>query len=76
MLLAFAVVPIWPRWLRGLAVLAAVAYSLRLGTLFTTEGPFAADGVLGLYLPVGAFASWIVLASVMLARRRPADYER
>jgi hypothetical protein len=73
MLLAFAVVPIWPRWLRGLAVLAAVAYSLRLGTLFTTEGPFAADGVLGLYLPVGAFASWIVLASVMLARRRPAD---
>jgi hypothetical protein len=70
MLLAFSVLPIWPRGLARLAVLAAVAYSLRIGTLFTTEGPFAADGVLGLYVPAGAFASWIFLASVVLARRR------
>ena len=43
------------------------AYALRLGTLFTTEGPFAADGVLGLYVPAGALASWIFLASVVRA---------
>ena len=67
MLLAFAALPIWPRWLARLAVLAAGAYALRLGTLFTTEGPFAADGVLGLYVPAGAFASWIFLASVVRA---------
>jgi uncharacterized membrane protein len=70
MLLAFAVLPIWPRWLARLAVLAAVAYSLRIGTLFTTEGPFAADGALGLYVPASAFASWIFVASVVLARSR------
>jgi uncharacterized membrane protein len=67
MLLAFAVLPIWPRWLARLAALAAVAYSLRLGTLFTTEGAFAADGVLGLYVPASAFASWIFLASAVRA---------
>jgi hypothetical protein len=50
-------------------VIAAPAYGLRLGTLFTTEGAFAADGVLGLYVPVSALATWIVLASVVLALR-------
>jgi hypothetical protein len=58
---------IWPRWVGWLAALAAPAYALRLGTLFTTEGPFAADGALGLYLPVIAIAGWIAIASVVLA---------
>ncbi len=71
-LAAFAVLvlrdkAIWPDWLGWLAAIAAPAYALRVGTLFTTEGPFAADGVLGLYLPVIAIASWILIASVMLA---------
>jgi hypothetical protein len=44
-------------------------YALRVGTLFTTTGPFAADGVLGIYVPVGAVASWILVASVVLTRR-------
>jgi hypothetical protein len=74
MLAAFAVLSlrddlIWARWLGGLAAVAAVAYSLRVGTLFTTEGAFAADGALGLYLPVIALAAWIVVASVVLALR-------
>jgi hypothetical protein len=37
--------------------------------LFSTDGPFAADGLLGLYLPVNAVATWIELASIVLAVR-------
>lgn len=71
-LAAFAVLvlrdkAIWPDWVGWLAVIAAPAYALRVGTLFTTEGPFAADGILGLYVPVFAFAAWTLVASVMLA---------
>lgn len=71
-LAAFAVLAlrdkaIWPRWLGLLAAIAAPAYALRVGTLFTTEGAFAADGVLGLYVPVIAFAGWTLLGSVVLA---------
>jgi hypothetical protein len=73
-LVAFAVLAlrdkaIWPEWLGWLAAIAALAYTLRVGTLFTTEGGFAADGVLGLYVPVIAVGAWIVLASVSLALR-------
>jgi hypothetical protein len=66
---------LWPRWLGWLAALAACAYWLRIGTLFTTRGPFAADGLLGLYLPVGAFATCLLIASALLALdlRRGAD---
>jgi len=71
-LAAFAVVAlrdkaIWPEWLGWLAAIAALAYALRVGTLFTTEGAFAADGALGLYVPVGAFGVWTLAASVTLA---------
>ncbi len=58
---------LWPDWLGWLAATAAVIYPLRVGTLFTTEGPFAADGVLGLYVPVTAVAASIFLASLALA---------
>jgi hypothetical protein len=58
---------IWPAWLGWLAAVAAIAYVLRVGTLLTTQGPFAADGVLGLWVPVIAIAGWILLASVVLA---------
>ena len=75
MLAAFAVLALrdralWPRWLGWLAAIAAVLYPLRVGTLFETDGPFAADGVLGLWLPVIAFAGSTFLASVVLATRR------
>jgi hypothetical protein len=58
---------IWPEWLGWLAVIAALAYALRVGSLFTTEGAFAADGVLGLWVPVVAAAGWIAVASIVLA---------
>lgn len=74
LLLAFAVLvlrdgAVWPRWIGRLAAIAAPLYLLRLGTLFTTQGSFAADGVLGLYAPVVAFAGWILLASLVLLGR-------
>jgi hypothetical protein len=74
MLAAFAVLALrdkalWPGWLGLLAAIAAPAYALRTGILFTTDGAFAADGVLGLYVPVAALATSIVLASVALALR-------
>ncbi len=70
-LAAFAVLAlrdraIWPEWLGWLATIAALLYALRVGTLFTTDGPFAADGVLGLWVPVAAAAAWIFVASVVL----------
>jgi len=58
---------IWPRWLGWLAAATAIVYLLRTGALFSDEGVFAADGALGLWVPVGAFAAWIALASVVLA---------
>jgi hypothetical protein len=70
---AFAVIvlrdrAIWPRWLGWLAAITAATYLLRVGTLFTTEGAFAADGLLGIYVPVSAFAACTFMASVVLAR--------
>jgi hypothetical protein len=58
---------VWPEWLGWLAAIASVAYSLRIGALFTTNGGFVADGVLGLYVPVIAFAGWTLTASLSLA---------
>ena len=60
---------IWPEWVGWLAAIAAVLYALRVGVLFTTDGPFAADGALGLSLPVAALGGWIVVASVVLTLR-------
>jgi hypothetical protein len=59
---------LWPAWVGWFGLASALAYALRLGTLFATDGPFAADGVLGLWVPVAAIASWLFLASVVLAR--------
>lgn len=59
---------LWPRWVGWLAAIGAPLYSLRVGTLFTTEGAFAADGILGRQVPVAALVAWILVASVLLAR--------
>jgi hypothetical protein len=58
---------LWPEWLGWLTAIAALAYALRIGVLFTTEGPFAADGLLGLWVPVAALAGWFFVGSVVLA---------
>jgi hypothetical protein len=58
---------VWPRWVGWLGAVATPLYLLRVGTLFTTDGAFAADGILGLYVPVAAVAGWVLVASVALA---------
>jgi hypothetical protein len=60
---------LWPRWLGWLAVVAALACCLRVGTLFTEEGPFTAGGLVGFWLPVAGFAGWIATGSVVLTAR-------
>jgi hypothetical protein len=74
-LAAFAVLvlvhaAVWPRWVGWLAAAAAALYALRAGTLLATDGAFAADGLLGLYVPVAAVAGWVLIASVTLALAR------
>ena len=74
LLLAIAVLvlrhgAIWPNWIGWFAAVAAPAYALRVGTLFTTDGGFAADGLYGLWIPVVAVASWVFVASAALALR-------
>jgi hypothetical protein len=59
---------VWPPWVGGLAAVAAVLYVLRAGTIFTSDGPFAADGLLGVWVPVGALVVWLAAASAVLAR--------
>jgi hypothetical protein len=71
-LAAFAVLVLrhgvlWPRWVGLLAALAAPLYALRTGTLFSTGGLWAADGLLGIWIPAGALASWVLVSSVALA---------
>lgn len=63
---------IWPRWVGWLAAGAGAAYALRIGTLFTTTGPFAADGLLGLWVPVTAIATLVCVASAVLVRTTAA----
>jgi hypothetical protein len=58
---------LWPRWVGGLAAVAAALYALRAGTLFTREGPFAADGVFGIWVPVAALIVWMTVAGAVLA---------
>jgi Domain of unknown function (DUF4386) len=55
-----------PAWLGWLALVAALATVLRLGSLFTTDGPFAFDGVLGFWAGLVAFAAWTLAASIVL----------
>ena len=59
----------WPRAIGWLALAAGAAYALRFGTLLTSEGPFAADGALGLYVPVGALLAWLLAAAAALGVR-------
>lgn len=59
---------LWARWVGFLAAAVAILYALRMGTIFTTGGVFAADGLLGIWVPVGAILVWIVVAAASLAR--------
>lgn len=55
-----------PAWLGWLALVAALAVGLRIGSAVTTDGVFSYDGVLGFYAGLVAFAAWTLIASIHL----------
>lgn len=57
-----------PAWLGWLAGIAAVAQLLSLGILFAKTGAFAADGVLGLWVPFGLGIATILALSIVLVQ--------
>ena len=75
MLIAYAVLvlregAVFPRWVGWVAAVASLLYALRIGTLFGDDGAFAADGLLGLVVPVAALGIWVLLAAGTLVRRK------
>lgn len=60
---------LWPHWLGWAAATAGLCYSLRIGVLFSVDGVFAADGTLGLFVPVVALTTWLAVASISLTLR-------
>jgi hypothetical protein len=55
-----------PLWLGWLSLVTAALQPLALGIVFTDEGAFAGDGVLGLYVPLASALITIVVISVTL----------
>ncbi|MGH2922645.1 MAG: hypothetical protein ACRDKH_01260 [Solirubrobacterales bacterium] len=60
-----------PEWVGWLAAVTAVAQLLPLGVIFTDEGAFAADGALGLLVPVIAFVVTVGALSILIMRLPP-----
>lgn len=58
-----------PAPVAGFSALAAICQPLSFGLAFTDSGVFAADGVLGLYVPFATAMLALITASVALARR-------
>jgi len=55
-----------PAWLGWLSLVAAVLQLLAFGIVFTDEGAFAGDGVLGLYVPFAIGIIAVVALSALL----------
>jgi hypothetical protein len=64
-ILRATLLPAWLGWLSGLA---AVAQLLTFGVLFTKTGAFAADGVLGLWIPFGLAIVTVAALSIVLVQ--------
>ncbi len=62
-----------PEWLGWLCAVTAVGQALALGVIFTQDGAFAADGVLGLIVPVVTFAVTIAALSITIMRLPPQE---
>ena len=58
-------------WLGWLCGVTAVAQLLPLGVIFTDEGAFAADGALGLIVPILSFMVAVAALSVSIMRLPP-----
>jgi hypothetical protein len=57
-----------PAPVAGFSALSAITQPLAFGVVFCTTGAFAADGVLGAYVPVATFSLALITASWTLAR--------
>lgn len=57
-----------PGWFGGFSIAAGLIQILGIGPVFTDDGVFAPDGVLGGFLPLVVFILWVPIASVLLAR--------
>jgi hypothetical protein len=57
-----------PGWASGVSALAAIGQLPGFGTAFNTSGAFAADGVLGLLVPVFTLLIGVVAISVAMLR--------
>jgi hypothetical protein len=58
-----------PAWLGWLALVTALFNMLGIGAVYTDDGVFAADGVLGFFVGFILFMIWILAASILLYRR-------
>lgn len=71
--------PVLPRWLGYLTAWAALLITPAGMVLFFKEGPFAWNGIVGIYIPLAAFAIWMgaisYRAHVALSREITADAE-
>jgi len=55
--------PVLPRWLAYLTAWAAVLITPAGLVLFFKDGPFAWNGIVGIYIPLAAFAIWMACIS-------------
>ena len=62
--------PLFPRWLGFFNFWVALLILPALLLPFFKSGPFAYNGILALYLPFGAFFTWMVVMTFGLLRQR------
>ncbi|HWJ09300.1 MAG TPA: hypothetical protein VNS46_07985 [Nocardioides sp.] len=67
--------PVWPRWAGFLNLWIALSGAGGGLAVFFKTGPFAWNGVVGFYLPVGAFVVWLLVMTHLMLRhhRRRTD---
>jgi hypothetical protein len=53
--------PIWPRWVGYLNIWVAMGGTGGGIAVFFKHGPFAWNGLVGFYIPIGAFVVWIAV---------------
>jgi len=60
--------PIWPRWFGYLCLWIALSGSGGGLAVFFKSGPFAWNGLIGFWLPIGMFVIWICCISYLMHR--------
>lgn len=69
--------PFIPRWACFFTIMVCFSGSGGMLATFFKVGPFAWDGIIGFWLPVGSFAAWLFVMFPLLLRgvKRVARYE-